>query len=698
MYSIKLVNYSFDDTYSNIRLFDDKVSRETFFDDLQGQTQNVDNFNAGNLLKTQVVFDANVSIPLTKLLNFNYCIVKLLDENGGISSDNESLYFHIKRCRQGSDFRIIIDLEIDPFMTYWYDIEFSDCLITRAHLDRFIKNSNGTYSFDGRAISNLFEREDIKDISKRLIAREKLQLYSEINSQIATWLNNNVVCWVYITLSAGNYKVGNPILYDEIVEKELLKTEYVEEKLGYDYFNAANPSSISSGHVTLCYPIYKTDVPKIQFALRFPTGETKNIILSSSGLLRFLKQNGGYSNVYSIKLSVKPPIDLYDKLLSFDLSNQNILKFNVVYQQSLTGDGDIKIKNNDDSNSPNKIILSPDGNLGAQAHDSLIYIEQEEYKEIIFKISESFAQKLPKITFSKNEIIGANRNKIFNPKLNNADYKSLSLCFNGSTFDYDLQKINSNNLKFSYKEMISADVTKFKLVFKSENNEDIFNDAHTNGFNGLIGTNDLSLPISNDLFDAFLANNKNAYISFQNQQNYNLQSSAIKMASTAASGMMRSAINPLNAPLAAGEVVEEGAQSILKYNYEQAQFNLSIDNMRSAPDKLVNANGSAIFSNAVSEFGLYIELYEGLNCELDIANDYAFENGFYYNQYGNIKDFCCTRKYFNYIEAIPDNIIGNLSNELKQYIKSVLSRGVRFWHVDEISYTLENYEKLLEEA
>ena len=61
MYSIKLVNYSFDDTYSNIRLFDDKVSRETFFDDLQGQTQNVENFNAGNLLKTQVVFDAKIT-------------------------------------------------------------------------------------------------------------------------------------------------------------------------------------------------------------------------------------------------------------------------------------------------------------------------------------------------------------------------------------------------------------------------------------------------------------------------------------------------------------------------------------------------------------------------------------------------------------------------------------------------------------
>lgn len=170
------------------------------------------------------------------------------------------------------------------------------------------------------------------------------------------------------------------------------------------------------------------------------------------------------------------------------------------------------------------------------------------------------------------------------------------------------------------------------------------------------------------------------------------------MVRTAASGKMRESSNIANVGLAALDVAAEGIQTMLKNDYEAAQFNLTIDNMRSAPDKLINANGSAIFSNAVSEFGLYVELYEGLDCELEIANDYQFENGYYYNQYGNIKNFAHTRKFFNYIQAVPDNIVGNISNELKQKIKMLLARGVRFWHVDEISYDKENYELLLEEG
>lgn len=689
MYSIKLVNYSFDDTYSNIRLFDDKVSRETFFDDLQGQTQNVDNFNAGNLLKTQVVFDANVSIPLTKLLNFNYCIVKLLDENGGISSDNESLYFHIKRCRQGSDFRIIIDLEIDPFMTYWYDIEFSDCLITRAHLDRFIKNSNGTYSFDGRAISNLFEREDIKDVPKRLVERKKLNLFTTAGQDVNNWLNNKVICWCYVLIGTTTLKITN------LDGDDANKIDHVFESTLTNYATAGD--YVNYGFKVLCYPIYKPDLTNLSFGgkirIQTTTGN-KKVYINSNGFDAFIKENG-LNDVYAIKLSMKPPIKFDSNYTQCEVIGDDL-----VIRGIIQNDGTMAISTGKDSIVPptssyERLFASKRTGVDGvnQTFDGMFDIFYDSRDAVYFDLD---LTSMPQITFNKNEIVGVERNKNLNPKINSMDYKFLRLTFGGSSYDFDIQKLDRTTMRFAYTEMITIDVSKGILRLYSVGNNNIFNNDYRDSFNGFLFTNDLTLPYSIGAYETFIANNKNAYLSFQNQQNYNMEKALIQGATSTARGLSSLSLSGTLSG-AIGAVGDIGLATH-KNAYDQAQFNLSIDNMKNAPDTMSNANGNAIFISAVAEFGIYAELYSGLDAELNIANDYQFENGYYFNQYGNIKEFCNTRKYFNYIQAVPDNIIGNLSNELKQYIKSVLSRGVRFWHVDEISYSLENYEKLLEEA
>lgn len=680
MYSIKLTNYAFDDTYSNIRLFDDKVSRERFFDAAEGSTQIVDNFNAGDLLYTQIIFDAQDSEPLQKLLNYNYAIVKLLDENKSVSSNNETLYFHIKKSRQASQQRIICDVELDPFMTYWYDIEFSDCLITRAHLDRFIRNEDDTFKFDGRAISNLFEREDIKDLSKRLVDRAKLKMFSKSDNQttknLCEWIDNNVAYWVYAVIDSQSYVASNG---------------NVDIENTYFYKNSSSEESFSYTTACVCYPVMKSIFKSIKFEASGSDAQRGvDAGWGASSLTQFLLKNNGFTHVKTLKISIKPPFDLNNAVFDYTIENESILGFNYEY---------LKIKNRLLGNNKYYLFSTQQNNINdtffISGLDWGLLIYNKDYQtEINFECNIN----LPQIEFNKEEIINQDRNIKFNPKLNNSDFKSLNITFAGNTFELPIDKINTTNPKFTYKEMITADLTKGICRFVSEDNENVFNEKYSQSFNGFVFTNDLSLPMSNSQFEMYLANNKNAYLSFQAQQNYNLTSAALRGSSIGVQSIARASVNPLNLVTGGAQIMENIGSAFLSNALNQTQFNLTIDNMKNAPENLVNANGNVAFITATAEFGIYVELYSALESELKIANDYAFENGYYFNQYGNIKDYCCTRKYFNYIEAVPDNIIGKVSNEIKQRIKSIISRGVRFWHVDEISYSKENYELMLEEA
>lgn len=664
MYSIKLTNYAFDNSYSNVRLFDDKSLRDQYFDNLAGVTQNVDNFNAGNLINTQITIDIDKSIPLTKLLNFNYVIVKLLNEDGEISSENETLYFHAFNLRQVSQQRIALDLEIDPFMTYWYDIKFSDCLINRVHLDRFEKDGT-SYVFKGKADSDLFEREDIKNVPQRLISRQALKLNTGAGSDVSDFINENVMCWCYVICGTGKMKIKN-VKNNTDFEKEFSSTYAV-------YKNAVRQSEIEYGYKLFCFPIKKGFGKPISAINTDAEGYKTAININSQGFKSFVEKNG-YSNIFSIKLSVKPPVD-FDQL-------------DVTVDGSLIIKSEIEIDGTFVANRYNIIACEDDGS--PRIYNGIINVIEDSTDPITFDVD----IQLPKISFSRTEIIGKNRDKVFNPKINSADYKILRLTFAGNYYDIDIQKLNNTTIRFYYNEMITPDVTRGILRIKNTTADGVFNKLYSSSFNGFIFTNDLSLTYTKSVFENFIANNKNAYLSFQNQQTYNLTSAT----ANSAFKMIGSLINPAGAPSGALSSMADLVNVGLKNTYDAAQFNLTIDNMKNAPDSLANANGNAIFISAVAEFGIYAEIYSALESELNVANDYQFENGYYYNQYGNIKNFAHTRKFFNYIQAVPDNIVGNISNDLKQKIKMLLARGVRFWHVDEISYDKENYELLLEEG
>jgi hypothetical protein len=100
--------------------------------------------------------------------------------------------------------------------------------------------------------------------------------------------------------------------------------------------------------------------------------------------------------------------------------------------------------------------------------------------------------------------------------------------------------------------------------------------------------------------------------------------------------------------------------------------------------------------DSVDEIGIYIEVMEMLLHEKKAVVENLRMFGYTYERVGNIKHFDNGRKYYNYIRASIDAINYNISNSIKDDIKQRFAVGVRFWNLDNIDFTVSNYERWLD--
>ena len=643
IYSIKVLNYNFDKDYDNVRLFENKDAQSRFFDNVQNATKldNV-NFICKDLINASVTFYTNDFVSLKKLLNYNYAVITNSD-------NNERLYFFINSIEQGSGGLIILNMTIDVFNTYIFDISFSKAQIERAHVNRWIKTGN-TLNFNFNENSNLFEREQIKNLSKRLTYKERMLAHYDTttNSQFNNWLNENVACWVYIYLSAGSYKStdGNGV-----------ERTTTCSNIRYINKNQSQPG----GTAVLCYPIYKTDKRIYQ-----------NVVYSSE-LTKRLEWVGSAWEDFKAKNTVTPYTIKYSLLAPFAVTNFDSRLWEI--------DG-----NND-------LFLAGWKGLGDLFYDNNNYFVYMGYQDI----SQPVSMTVNKLTYDKDiavsEIIANSNLTKYNPKMYNSDIKSLSIKINGNEYEYDIAKINSNNPTFNYYEVLTPDITKSLLVLNPPDNS-IYVKGTVNNYSGLMATQDMSILFSNTKLDEFLANNKNAFLSFQTNQVF----AAIKgVTGAAAAGATTSALGgPTNPVLAGVNVASAGVSTISGLIQNSIQFGLTIDNMRSAPNTLVNANGNAILLNAIQELGCYLELYEAIPYEQDMVNDYIRYYGYTVNIIDDLEKYFNSRKVYNYVKTNVNNIDGPVSNNVKDIFKAIFNRGVRIWHVDEIDFNKSNYEVILD--
>lgn len=649
-YQIALTNAIFDDTYRNVLRFNTRAEQEAYFNVNTLFANDPDlkcNFHVGALYATSVVVDVNTD-DLNEELNYNYCIVK--DTTAGATL--KYYYYFVKKAQQDNANRLVCDLELDVYQTYYIDLTFGDCAIIRAHLNRFVDNGDNTVSFDATPQSKLFEREQITDVPKRLVKRDKLTLAPN-----NTYYNENILCWLYLYLDPThdfNFYTPNGTAVTRKPNRIAVAGDL--------------PTNIGC----LAVPIYTQryifpPYPDPRITINdSDTGSTMSVKLGGTSFLKeFENLNNGYAYVYSAKLSLLPPSKDFANItqtrtMSFGGGND------LLFSPSELGNGRI-------------VSLYSNG----QSDCAILLNEQT---SINIDWEEQTIDK--KFTFNKTDIVGADADVKFNPKLNNNDYYELNIVDTaGNSFTYDMQKFNTNKIKLRMTEPLTPDFTKNYSRLVPPANNTLYIQDTTQNLLGLVTSNDNTIVLPTSAYQNMIANNKNYYVQNSFNRGITLGKNLLSVGTNAGSGnYVGAGIQLLNSGI-------DYAQSVANQKFE-------VDNLRNAPAAIEAANGNFIFGSLYTNPGIYIEQYDIIDNNKKAVNDYLMLYGFSYNRIDNIKNVDNIRKNYNYVQAYVEEIntgLVNISNIVHNKIREIFAKGIRMWNLQQFTYEKENYERWLEE-
>lgn len=679
-YQIALTNVPFDNSYKNVMRFDTRSEQETFFNVsslFSSETPKV-NFNVSSLMATNIVFDCAKTDNINELLNKNYCIVKDNSSNAGL----DYYYYFITNAKQENENRISLSIELDIFQTYYIDLKFSDCLIERASLDRWVDNIDGTVNFNGNVDSPLFEREPIKNVAKRMTKRTSLDIYNTGNVTIDNWLNENVLCWEYIYLDPDH----TYDLYNADGNQDPLSTQF--NKIYYGTFESdpilSNDSSFDINYLSqmacICIPIFKDRtenvIPRLILqddTYPFNTQVGRHyVILSNSGLQGFLNKNLGNQYIYAIKLSYTPPFNNFKYYTDYEIISDN-------------NNNSLILK----KSNPQMPYVQADcgkafATVGTSRHGILNVNTQYGISKILKPKPYTIT---PELKFNISEIINSNKNAKFNPKLLSSDYFNLKISdATENGFNYDIQKLNQKNLNIQSIEALTPDMSKRYISILSEGG--VYIPENSENLIGFIGNNDSTLILATDAYKTMLANNKNFFLQNSINRALNVVSGGISSVGSALTGNISQAISG---------AINTG----INYARDKITEDLTVDNLKNAPESIQSAKGNIVFEFMYSKNGIIVEEWDILPHEKEMINDYMCMYGFSYNKIGNIKNFDNIRKYYNFIKADIEEVSSdtlNVSDNVLQKFKRLFAQGVRFWNTDIFSYTKENYENWLQQA
>lgn len=683
-YYIALIDFPFDMQGDDTRYFKSTNEQVQYFEAKAAASSapfiEIEAPNLDGLVITKQVYRTPDAAVLSQFdyVSKNYAVVKVV-----ATTKTQYFYYFIENATIGADGCVMVDLKMDTVQTFFFnpEISFSDCLIERAHLNRFVpvEGDPTKVKFVTDPASKIYNSEEGLNFPKRLVGRQKLKLkflgskgysYDEVDE----WLNENVLFWVYIFIDPSKqYKVYGATLKPE--ETEMGRTSYFGQN--YPFRGPTN---------CICYPIYKSpyfgninnNSPSNCYrVIRFLSTDMysgniiKDFVVAESGRAAFEALNNSSSYYYSIKISCLPPYDVH--YLSHKIDNNNNLVIKAVDIGNIASTA-IGIRDDE---------ISLCGGIRTS----------EMYGIFFGSYQWSIKNKIHLITFDYNLLENSlifkcdikkqqAPNLAFNPKLNSQNFKELTVtASSGDVFSYDIQKLQEDKVVFEYSEPITPEITKYYLRVKGGTG--LYAEGTDENYTGLVGSTDNGLAYANDQYAAYIANNKNFYL----QSNIKLGTSALKstvgIAGQVASGNYAGAVT---SGLTAG--IDLATSAIDR--------SLTMDNMKNAPDQLKNANGNVIFNMFCNDLGLYVEKYSALEGDLKTANDFMNLYGFTFSGIANVKDYVHIRKYHNYIKAQLQSINGNISNTVRNDLRMRFANGIRFWNSDLVDYSYENYELWLE--
>lgn len=681
-YKITLCNTIFDRENDNVLMFNSKNALINYIKNIDDKVVIPDvNFNAQNIINTSIYVKVDTT-KLLKILNYNYAVVSNDD-------DTDVLFYFINESYQDCGNQVRLDMQIDAWNTYILDLMLSDkkCqgLIQKTHIDRYKKYEEDTtpntlaYTFNFDRFSPFFEREDLQNVAKRVVSKQKLiTLYDEsgIDSDFNKWFEDNLICWLYCYVPSEQqynwYEVDGNQRTSELTQIEYRKGE----------------SDTRCGLTCICVPILKSGKK-----LKIMGRDTQTSFNWDIYALReFLRSNDGFARVYALKQSIMSPF--YSKNMT---SNDFVIDAN----------GDMNLKTIFQSVEKARFLNMEFLNTNSTDKKGVAVIEYQDLnKSQLMGVKTSlFANR-----FTRNDLKGDIPN--IEPKVYNEDYSIYRVYFGGQELNLPISKTNDARPYFRYFETLSPDITKFYLSYDNDNGSNplkdiapVFTNANIKDWTGLIGTLDLSLWFATSNLDSFLASNKNNLQIFQNQQDLSMEMSERNALTMAIGGTMgaisqggtaKSYLGVAGSMFAGGMMI---ANQEIKNEYARENYNLTMDNMRQSPSKVSAVNSNSLLMQLVDDLGIYIELQQLIPFELQGLNESLRAFGYNYNRIDDVKDFIKTRKYYNYIQALIFEIDGNISERVRDLIKGIFAKGVRVWHYDSfigIDFNVNNYERSID--
>lgn len=652
-YTAVLTQYKFTEEMHNTIKFSTREEQQGYFNiNTLFNNPILENFNhnLGDGLNTTI--QINKQSITEQTMGYNYCIVRDNNEEAII----KYYYYYITDIRYSTAGQVILQLKLDVLQTYYIDITFSDCLITRTMLDRFIKDEDGNIHFNYKRDSVLFEPESSSICPKRLVERKKLgvKINSEKLADMYEFFKNNVAYWVYVYISPNTYK-----LYSVNGVPQNIKTNTITH--GTTLVNAVDGST-----TVLCYPVMKVANATILVDNYNMTGNP--IAINKNGYDSFIENNAdGTDKIYNIKISLLPPF-MSDNIL-FNIVN-NTITITPLAQYVYT------------------YRTSANSNIG------LLEIRNQNirFREELQLTTDTVEFKELKKTFTLEEIKENSNKPYLNPKMQSIEFMSVAVGVGmGDSYEYDPQKLGVMPFTFSYAEPLTAEISKYYISYNPKEDDEIYSKQTTTNYNGYIGSNDISIPYNNSQYASFISANKNFWLQ-----------KGIERTETIVNGVVGGASGGISGGLFGAIVggLTGGITSTASVGVDIIKTKLNIDNMRASKQELKNAQGNAIFNLEIQDIGVTVELYKALDFEIRKANDMNILYGYTYNRLDNIKNHDNTRIVHNYIVANLEYMRADypLSAIIVGEFKRLFLYGVRFWAngANIGNLTSSNYERSLQ--
>lgn len=707
-YQIATLNTPFDSTYLDVVRFDTRAEQQTYFNvsELFNGAPFI-NFDPKTLLNTDIYYVMPDGVP-AEMLGHNYCIIK----DNAAEVTPAYYYYFIKQSEFDAGKQVHLTLELDIYQTYYIDTEFQDCFITKAHLNRFIKKSNGNLYFDFTPESNLFVREEITGAPKRLVNLEECDISypSTIPSVLSKFLRTHVAGWAYVYLkkNESGYKFQHALDSTRTPESGFTETS----TFGYDFNGGGN--DLRGAYNVFAVPIFKTpqsSTIQTQWRVKYAGAEIGNTI-GVTGISGFIRDNGS-SDILSIKFSHLPPWNPEYNFSDFTITVDSTGRV-------LT----MEYPDNDQS----IIVLNGGFRLNGTQGESVFYINSQKIAANYYlfasfdadKIESNGGVAMPLLAgFSASEIKG-DRNIKYNPKVYSQDFSEMVVFMGSSNASFDFTKLGKNYAQFKYSEGISPDVMRAAIsIVHNEDDPGVYiEDSEKEA--ALSITQDTTMPFAENQLDTYLANNKNFY----QQRDINL-SYQEKVAGTnfgfglagnivsgifggigavkAKSGLFKTMLgeNAVKAGLGIAQTSINYGLSLEGIENQRIQSDLTLDNMRNAPQNAQGVNGNMFTMFNLNKYRIYAGFYQALKRDLAAADDQMFIYGYNYNRIDNVKNVDNIRHYFNYVRANLTTMSTpfGMPDEVHDAFRQLFERGLRMWNVTDqmFKYKKENYENWLDE-